>query len=88
MARKHNSSSSQLLSNNQHRLLFYTSMLSICIFLFLDSHIQYKTCDIVEIYMIVFIGDILTFDEMEKLLFRPDIVITALRSLNCLEENS
>ena len=54
----------------------------------LDHDIQDKTCDIVEIYMIVFIGDILTFDEMEKLLFRPDIVITALRSLNCLEENS
>ena len=55
----------------------------------LDHDIQDKTCDIVEIYMIVFIGDILTFDEMEKLLLSPsDIVITGLRSLNCLEENS
>ena len=52
----------------------------------LDHDIQDKTCDIVEIYMIVFIGDILTFDEMEKLLFSPDIVITRLRSLNCLEK--
>ena len=60
----------------------------ICIFLLLASDIQCKTCDIVEIYIIVFIGDFLTFDEMEKLLFSPDIVITALRGLNCLEENS
>ena len=60
----------------------------ICIFLLLDPDIQDVTCDIVEIYIIVFIGDFLTFDEMEKLLFSPDIVITALRGLNCLEENS
>ena len=50
----------------------------------LDHDIQDKTCDIVEIYIIVFIGDFLTSDEMEKLLFSPDIVITAVRSLNCL----
>ena len=60
----------------------------ICIFLLLDPDIQDVTCDIVEIYIIVFIGDFLTFDEMEKLLFSPDIVITELSSLNCLEENS
>ena len=49
----------------EHRLLMQ-HWNDICIFVLLDPDIQPKTCDIVEIYLIVFIGDFLTFDEMEK----------------------